>query len=419
MANHARLSPSSAERWMTCPGSVALCDGIPDHGSDYADEGTAAHFLAAECLSIGRHPSEFLGQSIVVDKTGGTGFDAENGQWEVDVDMAGHVNHYVQAVRTHAKDCQFLAVEVAVPIGVFTGEEGATGTADAIVITGGGELQVHDLKYGQGVRVSADRNKQLLLYALGANELYGMAYEYDRVRIAIHQPRVGPAISEWTCTLEDLAVFAEEVVRAANLVMVATNSQGQYGEWGTSNLNPSEDACRWCRAKTQCPALTAVVQEMTSLDFDDLDKPLAVEIGGPTLGNQMRAVPLVEQWCKAVRAEVERELFAGNPVDGFKVVQGRRGDRAWADKDEAEKLLKDVFRLKVEEMYDLKLISPTSAEKLAKAGTIGPRQWKRVEALVTRADGKPSVAPESDPRPALVLQATVDDFDHVEEEDLL
>lgn len=408
MANHARLSPSSAERWMTCPGSVALCDAIQDVGSEYADEGTAAHFLAAACLSSGLHPSEFLGQSIVVDKAGGTGFDAENGQYEVDVDMAGHVNHYVQAVRAHAKDCQLLAVEVAVPIGVFTGEEGAAGTADAITVTAGGELQVHDLKYGQGVKVSAERNKQLLLYALGANNLYNMAYEYDRVRVFIHQPRVSPTASEWSCSLEDLAVFAEEVARASAEVFA-----------GSDLLEPSEDACRWCRAKTQCPALTAVVQEMTSLDFDDLAKPLAVEIGGPTLGNQMRAVPLVEQWCKAVRAEVERELFAGNPVDGFKVVQGRRGDRAWADKDEAEKLLKDVFRLKVEEMYDLKLISPTSAEKLAKAGTIGPRQWKKVEALVTRADGKPSVAPESDPRPALVLQATVDDFDRVEEEDLL
>lgn len=407
MANHARLSPSSAERWMTCPGSVALCEGVPDHGSGYADEGTAAHFLAATCLEADKHPSEFLGLRVLVDKEGGTRFDSE-GQYEVDVDMAGYVNHYVQAVRQQASGGQELAIEVAVPIGNFTGEEDATGTADAIVITDGGELQVHDLKYGQGVKVSAERNKQLLLYALGANDLYGMAYGYDRVRVFIHQPRVSPTASEWACSMEDLAVFAEEVAKASAEIFA-----------GSTLLEPSEDACRWCRAKTQCPALVAAVQEVTGLDFDDLDKPLAVEIGGPTLGNQMRAVPLVEQWCKAVRAEVERELFAGNLVDGFKVVQGRRGDRAWADKTEAEKLLKDVFRLKVEEMYDLKLISPTTAEKLSKAGTIGPRQWKKVEALVTRADGKPSVAPESDPRPALVLQATVDDFDHVEEEDLL
>ena len=407
MANHARLSPSSAERWMTCPGSVALCEGIPDHGSGYADEGTAAHFLAATCLEADKHPSEFLGLRVLVDKEGGTRFDSE-GQYEVDVDMAGYVNHYVQAVRQQASGGQELAIEVAVPIGNFTGEEDATGTADAIVITDGGELQVHDLKYGQGVKVSADRNKQLMLYALGANGLYNMAYEYDRVRVFIHQPRVSPTASEWSCSLEDLAVFAEEVARASAEIFA-----------GSDILEPSEDACRWCRAKTQCPELEAVVQEVTSLDFEDLDKPLAVEMNGPHLGNQMRAVPLVEQWCKAVRAEVERELFAGNPVDGFKVVQGRRGDRAWADKVEAEKLLKDVFRLKTEEMYDLKLISPTTAEKLAKAGTIGPRQWKKVEALVTRADGKPSVAPESDPRPALVLQATTDDFDHVEEEDLL
>lgn len=76
------------------------------------------------------------------------------------------------------------------------------------------------------------------------------------------------------------------------------------------------------------------------------------------------------------------------------------------------------MRLKEAEMYDFKLISPTTAEKLHKAGTIGPRQWPKVQALITQSEGKPHVAPESDSRPALVVTPVVDDFTDVTAEDL-
>ena len=95
-------------------------------------------------------------------------------------------------------------------------------------------------------------------------------------------------------------------------------------------------------------------------------------------------------------------------------MEGRRGARQWANQEEAEQALK-TMRLKLEQMYDLKLISPTTAEKLHKAGDIGPRQWPRLQQLITQADGKPSVAPESDKRPAIVITATADEFDAVED----
>jgi hypothetical protein len=124
----------------------------------------------------------------------------------------------------------------------------------------------------------------------------------------------------------------------------------------------------------------------------------------------MSKADLIEGWLKAIRAEVESRLLAGESVQGYKIVQGKRGNRAWADKAEAEALLKSM-RLKVEEMFDLTLISPTSAEKLAKAAVIGPRQWPKVQALITQPEGNPSVAPESDKRPALVMSAVANDFD--------
>ena len=99
-------------------------------------------------------------------------------------------------------------------------------------------------------------------------------------------------------------------------------------------------------------------------------------------------------------------------MPGFKVVAGKKGNRQWANAKTAEETLK-AMRVKLEDMYDLKLISPASAEKLAKAGTIGPRQWPKLKELITQSDGKPHVAPESDPRQALVVTPVVDDFSDV------
>jgi hypothetical protein len=130
------------------------------------------------------------------------------------------------------------------------------------------------------------------------------------------------------------------------------------------------------------------------------------------LADCMAKVDLIEGWCKAVRAEVETRLLTGKPVRGWKVVQGKKGNRKWSSDADAEAMLK-AMRIPHDRMYDYAVISPTSAEKLAKAEVIGPRQWPRVAALITQAEGKPSVAPESDKRPALVMSAVADAFNDV------
>src|SRR5690606_11631223 len=96
------------------------------------------------------------------------------------------------------------------------------------------------------------------------------------------------------------------------------------------------------------------------------------------IASLMPHLDMIESWCKAVRRRVESELLAGRPVPGYKLVEGRRGARQWTNQEEAESALK-TMRLKVEEMFDLKLISPTTAEKLHKAGKLGPRQWQRLQ----------------------------------------
>jgi hypothetical protein len=119
----------------------------------------------------------------------------------------------------------------------------------------------------------------------------------------------------------------------------------------------------------------------------------------------------VEAWAKAVRAEVERRLLDAIPVPGWKLVRGRLGPRQWSDDGAVAQYLRKTVRLPIDEAYDLKLISPTSAEKLFKAGKLGARQWERLQPHITRVEGQPSVAPESDERePFVVAKPSADDF---------
>jgi hypothetical protein len=172
-------------------------------------------------------------------------------------------------------------------------------------------------------------------------------------------------------------------------------------------LVPGEKQCRFCKAKAVCPALRAEVTEVVS-GSATLDEFLTPDTttGDNYLSVAMSKVELVEHWCKAVRAEVERRLLAGQSVDGYKLVEGKRGNRKWNNETEVEALFKS-FRLRQDEMYDYSLISPTKAEKLLKDT---PKRWEKAEALISRAEGKPSVAPATDKRSALTVQSVADDF---------
>jgi len=207
--------------------------------------------------------------------------------------------------------------------------------------------------------------------------------------MVVHQPRLNH-VSEWIIPVAELLEFASRAKDMAVAIMTHADPE----------LVPGEKQCRFCNAKAVCPALKAEVHETTGAlatvaDFADL-----AQLPDDDIAYAMGRVELVEQWCKAIRAEVEARLFNGREVPGFKLVEGRRGNRAWGDEKAAEKLLKG-FRLKTEEMYDLKLISPTKAEKVLKKDH--PGQWSKAEMLIDRAPGKPSVAPVTDTRPTLAI----------------
>ncbi|HDR9176345.1 TPA: DUF2800 domain-containing protein [Burkholderia vietnamiensis] len=440
---HALLSPSSAYTWIECAASTAAQIGQPDESSEYADEGTAAHELGKWCLTDDTDAEQYIGTVIPVGTV--TRRDEESGEtiteprrtFEVDEEMAAYVQLYVDGVRERVEALQLagaevtLLVEQRLSIEHITGERGAKGTSDCVIIAvwpdGRAEIEVRDLKYGRGVAVSAERNPQAMIYADAAHEEHSAFYDFDRINIVIHQPRVNEKPSEWATTATELHTWISETAKpAADRALMYVDST-DFAPLSPSDFNPGEKQCKFCKAKAVCPALAAHVEQTIGEDFDTVADALArgadagaadpkhVELlDNERLGIIYASLDLIDSWAKAVRGRIEHELLQARAVPGVKLVAGRRGARQWNEPEAAEALLKSM-RLKQDQMYNFKLISPTQADKLLSKDS--PRRWKKVEALIVQRDGRPSVAPDSDPRPALEIQPPEYDFEVATAED--
>ena len=420
---HAVLSPSGAHRWVPCAGSIIMGERYPDtRDSKYRDEGTACHEVASWCLGALDFTPDLRDAAAYV----GRRIDVGPGRTvEFTADLARLTQTYVDNIRKYiaVPGVDEVLIEQALPVGHITGEDGAEGTGDAVIIAGT-EWQVHDAKFGR-TPVEAKENLQMILYGLGALEAYSCLYgEPESFLLVIHQPKISSAPSEWRISTAGLKAKAQVYRDAAQRVGAAREVARLNGPL-ENYLVPGEKQCSFCSASAHCPAAARKVEADIGRQFDDLNASvkIAEDLGGkvaPELGldtmdelaTKFRALPFIESWCKAVAAAFESRLLAGETHPDWKVVQGRKGARAWADPAQAEEALK-TFRLKVEEMYDLKLISPTTAEKLHKAGSIGPRQWPKLKDLIAQAKGKPSIAPASDPRPALEVKPVADAFDAI------
>lgn len=423
---HGILSPSGWNTWGNCPGSVWLSKDIKEEPSPYAEEGTKAHELAC---ALGLNKS---GKAAAPDLSG---YDEE--MIRCARGWAKLTGDYLEAEGRAA----LFAYECPVDLYPVTGES-AQGTVDFWCVQPNGRLVVCDFKYGMGVRVQAERNGQLSIYAaallmqlnaVGTNQ----APAATSVEIVIYQPRISPDPLIWTPTnvefndfvygtIKPAAAKASRQLAMSSLKQVegqAFTVEAEDGCRYEPELNPGEAQCHFCKAKAICPALAKKVSEEIERDFEVIAPPASCGHSGPLPAEQALKVPAqaeqlarvlpwletIEDWCNACRAAARSRLEQGETIPGWKLVAGRRGPRKWTS--EAEETL-NAMRLSKALLYEKKLISPAKAEKAAREGLIGIRQWKTMQKLMIQTDGKPALAPASDPRPAIAVSIE-DDFEAI------
>jgi hypothetical protein len=416
---------------MACPGSITLEELMPPKTSIYADEGTACHTVAARCLTEHHPAMKWIGHEIPVN-----GANEDPRFVEFTEEMAELTQEYVNSVRLSTIGNEYW-VETRVEFSEYVGVPGQFGTADfACYVAEDKELQVDDAKFGHR-EVGVEENTQLMFYALGMYGRLELSHDIERIRLRIHQPKVRNGPIEWTCTLEELLAFGKRAWDRAQMVELAAEQwkrihispvpvDGSLPEWYEKflNPNPNEDECAFCRAMATCPAAQAKVQETVGASFEIIaetkdDAKKWVPPPGFNLDVKMAAAGFLEDYVIALRAAMEGHLLSGGESTLFGLELGRQGHRRWSDPEAAEKMLREQFRLTIEEAYNLKVKSPTQVEKLAgmdkasiakgkpprkKKGEdrpvpvepitppiVGPRQWKAITELIVRNPAKPSV----------------------------
>lgn len=410
MSDHAKLSPSKRSRWALCPGSIREEAKYPDTGSGpAAADGTHSHTLLEHCIKNGL--------SDPMDQVGETFTDHE-GTFKVDADRAARVKSAIEYIRERSMNGLFSVIsEQKVDPEFLLGRKNLSGTVDCQII-GPDFLELIDYKDGMGV-VTAEGNMQLEQYAYGVLAGYKLPvngnYPFSRVIMTIIQPKLAlrgmPAITSHEVSVRDLMANMGTII-----------SQAAATDAPDAPLVPGDSQCKFCRAKGSCSALAnnvmkevgimfqPVVTETLDVAQQSADKDPAT-MDDAQIRQIMEAAPLMRQLLEAVEKEALRRLESGGSIPGLKLVNGR-GSRAWALPEDqmAEKLVK--MGIPKSAVYETKLVTPAKAEKLTwekKDGTkvaLTERQLKRMEQeYVSKLAGKLTVVPESDGRPAVIMNA--------------
>lgn len=398
---------------MACPASIPLHDALPKKrdATVYSAEGTAAHTLASRALEYGRQAAFFLGEEIEAD-----GF-----VFKVDEAMAEAVQVYLDEVRRRLHDGATLMFEQRVWFSETIGVPDQGGTSDCIILHKGcTALTIGDLKYGMGEPVSADENRQMMTYALGVLETFDtIMEEVDEVTLFISQPRLD-SLTEWTCSRERLMQHRDEMRTAAAKARLAAEQFDVSRTIDPSLYGVTEKGCRWCKIKATCDAYRQHVSKTVFDDFEVLDDPARLEVigqpavpGSPDrLGQLFGHLGMIEDWCRSVRAEVERLIFGGMTVIGpdglpMKLIEGRKGHRKWSDVQAAEATLVPLLG---QDAYTApELLTPAAVEK--KLGKKRKQEFEDFLApLTTQSRGAAKVALGSDPAPPYQEEASADEF---------
>lgn len=380
-SKHARLSASSAFRWINCPGSVALSDQCPAPGSSsYADEGTLAHSigeLKLRQITGEITPKQFEAKMKRIRKN-------EYYCGEMEEATTFYADEIVGAIAAAGEDAE-LMVEQQFSLDRWVPE--GFGTSDAVVI-GGGAIQVIDLKYGKGIKVDAHNNPQLRLYGLGAANLFGDLYDFDTVKVTIIQPRLDHVSTE-EIPLKELLLWAEDdVAPRARMAMDGTDYTA-VGDW-----------CRFCPAKAICRKRAEYNLDIAKDDFKQ--PPLLTD---EEIGEVLRRADELQHWVKDVGDYALQQALDGHEYDGWKLVEGRANRKYVDDLKVAEALKAAGYDEAL--LYERKLYGITAMEKI-----VGKKKLtETLGDLIVKPAGKPVLAPISDKREAInTAEAAKADF---------
>lgn len=411
---HALLSPSGAKKWLTCSASLACEKDIPNVSGKAAVTGTACHTIAEVHLN-----AYIRGTALPLEReVGAYVLDEGKGQIKalirpmkgavlITADMIEQVRKYTDYCKAIIDVATYAKLEMRVNLTevLHPGYEGVEtfGTADLVAVqelanTDEHMLIIGDLKTGRH-RVEAKENKQLMLYALGVYRRLKRRYNITTVRLVIFQPYAGGA-SEWDISVEGLELFAKFARKRALLALDAY-FRGKKN-LKASDFRPSVDGCQWCRFSEQCAARTKTVNAVLAQELED---DFALELTPEQLVAEYEKLPLLRQHIDKVEKAMSAALHSGKKVPGYKLVEGRPGNRAWKDEDAVNKFRENHVNGYL--LDKLVPVTPTEAEKTI--GKIDPELWEELAKLVTRKPGAPCVATADDKRP---------EWNQVTEEDL-
>jgi hypothetical protein len=367
---HSYVGGSTAKRVMNCPGSVNLCAQYPNVETVFAAEGTALH-EAIDLIFQGllKNDRDVIGLDfngfVITEDMFEQAIVPAHAMWDaLDAELGG-INYY--------NDRRV----------VFPGIDGAFGTVD-MVGTSKDRTVVWDWKFGRGVAVTAEKNEQLMYYAYAAahTQPTDKFFDYDKpIELFICQPMItnGERFTRWTTSWAQLEVFALELRHAVERSQ-EPDPPFKTGSW-----------CRFCNAKTGCPAYRGMVDQVATLSPAQMQSEIE---------RWLPYADMMIEWGQAVKDTAHRHLEEGGSIDGWKLVQ-KRATRKWTDEDKAEAFLAeagvppDVRAVK-------NVISPAEAEKVLKRLKAG----EIPDSLVSKISSGTTLALADDKRPAVETSVT-------------
>ena len=360
---HAVLSASSSERWLHCPPSARLCESYEDKGSDYAAEGTDAHELCEYKLR------KALGMEAQDPTENLTWFNEEM------ADCAnGYAAYVLEQVEAAKQTCADPVVLIEQRVDFSRWVESGYGTADCIIIADG-TLQIIDYKHGLGVLVSAEENPQMQCYALGALELFDDIYDIDSVRMTIYQPR-RDNVSTYEISKDELYRWADEVLKPTADLAFAGDGNFLCGEW-----------CGFCKAKHDCRARADANMELARYDFK-----LPPLLTDEEVEEILSRVDDFVAWASDIKDYALQQAISGKEWNGWKLVEGR-SNRKYTNETAVAGAVTDAGF----DPYERKVLGVTAMQKL-----LGKSRFEELlAAYIEKPQGKPTLVPESDKRPAM------------------